>query len=413
MGTRRQEARPQPAGPFAGRGFAIGSSGRWFIFLLTVRTEDLFTPDLFDFVSPLARRQRFDAAFLDWQASVQSRAARHRPLDQASSQATYHDLWNVFARWCTLGQTPALELDALTVADLERYLLHREEVLLGKAAARKATGADRGLVHAPASRRPRQRIGLTDRYVWRMLHLIDRVMTHHGAVTGAPANRAARELLESRPEWQHANARARDSLPEYLPPAEAAALVNFLCGVRSASGGGLVGGSCWQEARNGAAVALHLGAGVTPAEVRALEVASVVLEGGRQRGLPWKLRVPAVGDARERETPLSVWAGRILAAWLKARAELGAPGSVLFPATRKGKPWSKLGHYTAVLDVLEKSGIGEEWVAGGAFRLRHTFALRQLRRNEPAERVAKWLGVVDPDVMARYRGVVDNFERPA
>jgi integrase len=37
--------------------------------------------------------------------------------------------------------------------------------------------------------------------------------------------------------------------------------------------------------------------------------------------------------------------------------------------------------------------------------LRHTFALRQLRRGRSAADVARWLGVVDPGVVERYRRV--------
>ena len=82
------------------------------------------------------------------------------------------------------------------------------------------------------------------------------------------------------------------------------------------------------------------------------------------------------------------------------------------PATRTGRPWSKLGHYKAITETLEQSGISKEYVPGGAFRLRHTFAIRQLRRNESPQRVAKWLGVQDPDVIARYLAVVDRSEVP-
>ena len=42
---------------------------------------------------------------------------------------------------------------------------------------------------------------------------------------------------------------------------------------------------------------------------------------------------------------------------------------------------------------------------GGSFRLRHTFALRQLRRGTEPAQVARWLGV-EPEVMARYDRVV-------
>ena len=49
---------------------------------------------------------------------------------------------------------------------------------------------------------------------------------------------------------------------------------------------------------------------------------------------------------------------------------------------------------------------GLEDVEGGSFRLRHTFALRQLRKGKKPEEVAKWLGVTDPSVMTRYQRVI-------
>ena len=51
-------------------------------------------------------------------------------------------------------------------------------------------------------------------------------------------------------------------------------------------------------------------------------------------------------------------------------------------------------------------------VEGGAYRLRHTFALRQLRRGKSPDLVAKWLGVVEMRVMDRYRRVDYSSERP-
>ncbi len=377
-----------------------------------------YTQDLFDQVTPAAVRRDYDAAFLSWRTSVEDRSKSRRPLDQPLSQATYLNLWSVFARWCTVGQTPAIGLSDITAADLARFLQEREEILLSKATRPSGPGAVARPGHGSAVDLHRQRparrsTGLTNRYVWRVLHVIDRVLAHRADTLGERPNPAAKELLASRPEWQHANARHRDTLPDHLPPAEASVLVNYISRWRNDRSGAAPGGKRWQDLRNLAAISLHLGGGLTPAEVRAIEVGDVVIEGGRQQGIPWKIRVPALGDAAARETPLSAWAGRVLAAWLDARNRLGEGcGAMLLPATRTGRPWSKLGHYKAITETLEQSGIGKEYVPGGAFRLRHTFAIRQLRRNEPPERVAKWLGVQDPDVVARYLAVVDNSEVP-
>ncbi len=376
-----------------------------------------YTQDLFDFVSPVAIRREYDAAFLSWRQSVEDATKSRRPLDQPLSQAAYLNLWSVFARWCTTGQTPAIALSDITAADLGRFLQEREEILLSKATRQNGISV-RGQAGSPApdlyhQRPARRSTGLTNRYVWRVLHVIDRVFAHRAEAIGERSNPAARELLASRPEWQHANARHRDTLPDHLPPGEASVLVNYISRWRNDRSGAAPGGKRWQDLRNLAAISLHLGGGLTPAEVRAIEADDVVIEGGRQQGIPWKVRVPALGDATARETPLSPWAGRVLAAWLDARARLGAGcGDKLFPATRTGRPWSKLGHYKAITETLEQSGIGKEYVPGGAFRLRHTFAIRQLRRNETPERVGKWLGVQDPDVVARYLAVVDNSEVP-
>ena len=78
---------------------------------------------------------------------------------------------------------------------------------------------------------------------------------------------------------------------------------------------------------------------------------------------------------------------------------------MLFPSTRStGKPWGKVAQYNAAKEVLAATGL--EDVEGGSFRLRHTFALRQLRKGKKPEEVAKWLGVTDPSVMARYQRVI-------
>ena len=111
--------------------------------------------------------------------------------------------------------------------------------------------------------------------------------------------------------------------------------------------------------------------------------------------------------AEYRETPVAPWAGQLLRYWLDVRAEQGVPGSMVFPATKStGKPWGKVAQYNAAKEVLQAAGVDD--VEGGSFRLRHTFALRQLRRGKAADEVARWLGVSDPAVMARYQRVISS-----
>ena len=46
---------------------------------------------------------------------------------------------------------------------------------------------------------------------------------------------------------------------------------------------------------------------------------------------------------------------------------------------------------------------------GSSFRLRHTFALRRLRRRTEMEQVTRWLGI-EPEAMANYRRGVAGLE---
>ena len=75
--------------------------------------------------------------------------------------------------------------------------------------------------------------------------------------------------------------------------------------------------------------------------------------------------------------------------WIQVRAEAAIAGEFLLPSTRTGKPWSKLSHYQCARQVLEDAGLDSS--EGGSFRLRHTFAIRQLRRGTDPVQVARWL----------------------
>jgi len=312
--------------------------------------------------SLLAYREAIDS----WLADV-GRAGR---LQRESSIDVYEHMWSAMAAWA-VGN--GLGIDALTADDLDTYLATRG-------------GAD----------------DLSDRYAWRLLRLVDRVMQHRASQLGTTPNHSAAQALARRPELRFANAHDKDPLPAFLPAAEAKMLVSYLSAVRP---GRTATKQPWQEVRNRAAVGLMLGAGVTPGEVRALELDDVVAAGGRGKDIPWKLQVKGNGNAPARETPVAPWAGQLLRYWLDIRAQQQVPGGMLFPSTRStGKPWGKVAQYNAARDVLSASGL--EDVEGGSFRLRHTFALRQLRKGKKADEVAKWLGVTDPAVMARYQRVI-------
>jgi len=323
-------------------------------------TLDLFAE------TPGASLPAYREALDGWLAQAE-KAGR---LQRESSVEVYQHMWSAMAAWA-VGN--GLAIDKLTADDLDTYLATRG-------------GAD----------------DLSNRYAWRLLRLVDRVMQHRARQSGTIPNQAAAEALARRPELRFANAHDKDPLPAFLPAAEAKALVTYLSAVRP---GRTASKQPWQEVRNRAAVGLMLGAGVTPGEVRALELEHVVVNGGRGKDVPWKLQVKGNGNAPARETPLAPWAGQLLRYWLDIRAEQQIPGSMLFPSTRStGKPWGKVAQYNAAKEVLSATGL--EDAEGGSFRLRHTFALRQLRKGKKPEEVAKWLGVTDPAVMARYQRVI-------
>ena len=335
--------------------------------------------DLFD--DPSSPLPPFQRSFESWL----QHARRSGTLVRDSSEEVYRHLWAVLTKWC-VGQDPPVRLETLSAADLQAFIASRNGV----------EGPDEEL---------------SPRYVWRLLHLVDRVLQHQrrtsGRVRALGRERPspAAELLESRPDWQYANAALADPLPEHLSAVQARRLVSFLSEARP-RGGGRSGVRSWQELRNRAAVALQLGAGLSPGDVRAMRLDGVIVDGGRHPGMPWKLRVAADGLSPEREAPMAGWAAQLLRHWLQVRAEACMPGEWLFPSTRSGKPWGKVAQYQAVKAVLSAAGFEDGLVRGGSFRLRHTFALRQLRRGRAPEEVARWLGVTDPAVMTRYQRVL-------
>ena len=128
--------------------------------------------------------------------------------------------------------------------------------------------------------------------------------------------------------------------------------------------------------------------------------------GSRAPELPWRLQVPASGSAPAHRVPVSGWAARLLGCWLQRRHDEALPGPWLFPSTRSGKPWGKVAQFESVRRLFADAGIADS--GGGSFKLRHSFALRQLRDGTSPDELARWLGVVDPGVMARYQRMIDG-----
>ncbi|MEK8051248.1 integrase [Ideonella sp. DXS22W] len=319
-------------------------------------------------------------------------------LHRRSSQAVYAAMWGALAQWC-LGQTPAVrQLVELDSATLAAFVASREALL------------------PPGE-------SLTPRYAWRLMSLVRRVQTWAAA---APRGGTAADLLmAARPEVRLANLQRSNEAIEHLGTDEVRRLLRVIGHQHRLARQGRL--ARWQDLRNVTAAALQLGAGLGPGDVRALTcrdadpalsprhaatgsnqawpdlpppVADSAATPARTAPRLW-VRVPANGNAPTHEAPLAPWATRVLLAWLQLRAQLGIPGDWLLPSTRTGKPWGKVAQYEAGCAVLGAADIPAR-AAGGSFRLRHSFALRQLERGHAPDTVARWLGVSDPAVMQRY-----------
>ena len=323
--------------------------------------------DLFEEVelpSPLTYLQAFES----WMAA----RGLEGTIREHSSAAVYRSMWSAMTSWC-VGR--GLHLDVLQPLHLQAYLHSR-------------AGAE----------------DLTARHAWRLLMLVDAVHEHRARTNGLSRNTSAQELLLATPEWRHANAASKTPLPEHLHASQARQLVAWLLDPASAADEAGAPAHAWQGLRNRTAVALQLGAGLTPGDVRVATVEGVVCDETRPARMPWKICLPSRGAVAAREAPLAPWAARLLRTWLDTRCALRVPGSVLFPATLGGRAWGKVAQYAAARAVLVAAGVPD--AEGGSFKLRHTFALRQLRRGSAPQDVARWLGLADVAALGRYRRVM-------
>ncbi|RZI40335.1 integrase [Herbaspirillum sp. HC18] len=343
-------------------------------------TYSLFaTPDVIHLETTL--KQSFED-WLTWRGRSASKARAHRPLREDSAEV-YRDMWHAFAPYCA---ERGLNLHALAEEDLQIFLTTR-----GTSAA------------GPHMRATGKQADLTPRYARRFLSLIDWVTSHQAKEEGVTANPAARTLLQ-RAEYKYANAAEKDPAPEYLSDVQSKRLIAYVTQLpgRHAASEPLT----WKAVRDRTAVAMMLGAGLTPGDVRAVQLPGVLVVGGRKAGVPWALALPGNGNFPARETPLASWAGRQLAYWLAVRTEQNIGGTFVFPSTRDGKQWSDTRCFLSCREVLAAAGIASD--AGGLFKLRHTFALRQLSHGKSEADVAKWLGLLDSNGMLRYRRILTS-----
>jgi site-specific recombinase XerD len=322
------------------------------------------------------RHEVLIAAFDNWCAirNSTSRGGRDGRLLDKSAEV-YRDMWISFASFCAQrGHT----LETTTSADLQLFLHTR-----GK--RQTAVGV------ITTTKGPK----ISARYAHRFLRLIDWVTLHEAKRFSREPNNSARQLLESVPVYRYAKAATRDPAPQFLNSAATKQLIDYV----TATGDAVT----WKEVRNRTAVAVMLGAGLTPGEIRKLELADIVVAGGRSANIPWKLRVSGNGNAPGRETPLAEWAGLQLKHWQNVRQQQNIPNQYVFPSTSTGKPWSDTRCLEQCTAVLDAAGATPE---GGLFKLRHTFALRQLDLGKSEQQVAGYLGLLDIDGMMKYRRIL-------
>jgi site-specific recombinase XerD len=311
-----------------------------------------------------------------------NRLRAQRPLAEESIDV-YRDMWRSFAEYCV---PRGLTLADITASDLDLFLSIR------------GTG--------DSSRTPRittRSDSLSSRYARRYLVLIDRVTRWLALQTQSPINAAALEM-QKRPTFKYANAEDRDPAPQYLAAAQARRLIAYVTQLRvnSVSDAPLT----WKEVRDRTAVAVMLGAGLAPGDVRTLRLSGVKTDGGRNANLPWKLALPGNGNIDARETPIAPWAGRQLALWMAVREQAAIAGDAVFPSTAGGRDWSHTRCFEACREVLTAAGLAAD--VHGLFQLRHTFALRQLSKGKQEHEVAAWLGLKNVKHMERYSRILLN-----
>lgn len=362
---------------------------------MNTATLSLFDPSPGD-----ALAERLQQQFQAWLDSAPARGPRQKGRLREESAQIYADMWNAFIAYCApagnadetaAGRTLRLDPDSDGALDRE-HLVEFLEHAATRPLRRVRTG--------------QARAELTLRYAWRLLQLLDRVLNHAREQQGREPFEAAQALMQEAP-YRYANAAALTPVPDVLTDAQAEALVAHATEFQALD---LARGITWKVLRDRCALALMLGAGLAPGQVRALRLGDVTIDGGHEPGVPWRLTVVADGSCPEHQVPIAAWAARQLGFWLTVRARLGEAvvrEPWVFPSTLAGKPWSHPACHRAAVTLMAALGIE----GGSPFRLRHTFAVRQLRSGHAEEEVARWMGYVDTGPMKRYRHVLTAPER--
>lgn len=337
--------------------------------------------------------ERLTGDFQRWRASSPGRGAGAQGALREESAQIYEDMWGAFIAYCAPVDLKTGERSVRVDPHSE---LSRAQLLefLGHAAERPLRQIRTG----------QARSELSPRYAWRVLQLIDRVLNHAFKLEGLETYEAAHDLMQEEP-YRYVNAASQIPVPDFLTDAQSDALIAHCTRHQCVD---LAVGASWKVLRDRCAVGLMLGAGLAPGQVRMLRIDDVTIDGGREEGVPWRFSVAADGSTPAHQVPVASWAGRQLRFWLEVRSHIGIQidQGWLFPSTTTGKPWSHPACHRSAVTVMEEVGIE----GGSPFRLRHTFAVRQLSNGMSEEEVARWMGYADTGPMRRYRHVM---ARPA
>lgn len=245
---------------------------------------------------------------------------------------------------------------------------------------------------------------VSPRYAWRVIDLVDKVTRYAAKRAGTQPNQAAAALLASE-RFRYVNARDNEPLPQTLDATGGARLVKQLT-----NNAELIGlRSTWKLERDRTALALMLGSGITPLEVRSLTLSDIYFKTQRGKQSPWKIRVSATAKTVEHDAPIAHWARRCLLRWIEARNGLNLTHQDLFPATLNRPGWTDISCQISCTNTLTTL-IGEEYRHGGLLRLRHTFIIRQLQRGIPLEKIALWLGLRTFERLERYKRIMVRDE---
>lgn len=333
-------------------------------------------------------RPEFEAAFDAWLASEATLIKRR------SSQDIYRAIWGAFERDLPAG----VSILSITSDMVANYLASGATPIPGVYSKRRAEQLSIG-------------------YQARVASLIEKIMLHHAKATASQltGDSPVTALMRTTPALASASRRETRQDPDldYLSPSEHTAMKDALIGRgrTDAAAGAVVK---WSDARDRTSMALQLGAGLSPSDVRELTLGE-----GSSRGMnsSWDsgsrfLFVPQNGKLLKRHTLVDDWAATLLNLWINTLRD-GKPlarVSFVFPgeATARehaAKPpgqWSKAGQHRQATKVMTAMGVG-----GSSFKLRHTWALSKLREGVDGRDVARWLGIQDGgEVMQRYLDIV-------